>query len=153
MSGGVRERALVISSDAGLLLVTGCAHPGIVELARKAGEVCSREIYAVMGGFHLGGASSGEVSSIIASLKALEVQYAGPCHCTGKQALSAFREAFSNCFITLGAGKRISSRTSSFDSQGWFVGIDCLLGLSAILYRYGLNAGFSVEYLHGRLFV
>ncbi|MBC7247573.1 MAG: MBL fold metallo-hydrolase [Actinobacteria bacterium] len=109
MGGEVREQALVIRSGAGLLLVTGCAHPGVVKLAGKAGEVCSEEVCAVMGGFHLGGAGSGEVEATISRLIALGVQYAGPCHCTGDMATRAFRDAFGSCFIQVGAGRSISS--------------------------------------------
>jgi 7,8-dihydropterin-6-yl-methyl-4-(beta-D-ribofuranosyl)aminobenzene 5'-phosphate synthase len=109
MGSGVMEQALVINSNAGLLLVTGCAHPGVVELAGKAGEVFSQEVYAVMGGFHLGSAGSGEVEAIISGLKALGVHYSGPCHCTGDMATRAFRDAFGSGFIQVGVGRRISS--------------------------------------------
>ena len=65
-----REQALILKGEAGLVVVTGCAHPGletILEAARRYGD-----IYGVIGGFHEFNRYEciGDLSMIV------------PCHCT-----------------------------------------------------------------------
>ncbi len=37
----------------GLVVVTGCSHPGIVDIVKRAKEIGKKDIYLVVGGFHL----------------------------------------------------------------------------------------------------
>ncbi|PIP15225.1 MBL fold metallo-hydrolase, partial [Candidatus Roizmanbacteria bacterium CG23_combo_of_CG06-09_8_20_14_all_35_49] len=51
------EQSLIISSEKGLVVITGCAHPGVVNIVKKIKKIFPQEsIYLVLGGFHLGGA-------------------------------------------------------------------------------------------------
>ncbi len=100
LEGPPRERALFISG----LLVTGCAHPGIDKFA----EWCDRrgfKVTAVLGGFHLSGASKREVERIADRLEELGVEIAGPCHCSGEVAKEVFKERFE--FIDVGPGLEV----------------------------------------------
>jgi 7,8-dihydropterin-6-yl-methyl-4-(beta-D-ribofuranosyl)aminobenzene 5'-phosphate synthase len=65
----------------------------------------NRKIVLVMGGFHLTGASAGEIRLIIARLKAQGVEKVGPCHCTGDLARRLFREAYGEDFLDVGVGR------------------------------------------------
>jgi len=66
----IKEQSLVVNTEKGNIVITGCAHPGlgtILQVAKKLGKVCG-----VIGGFHgfshfkqLGG-----------------IELIGPCHCT-----------------------------------------------------------------------
>lgn len=47
-----REQALILQTERGLIVITGCAHPGIVTIVRKAKELFPDDILFVMGGFH-----------------------------------------------------------------------------------------------------
>lgn len=96
------EQALIVETRHGLIALTGCAHPGIVEIVRQAKT--SGEIYLVMGGFHLADRSAAEVETVIAELKRSGVQQAAPSHCTGDRAIEQFRAAFGPDFIPIGAG-------------------------------------------------
>jgi 7,8-dihydropterin-6-yl-methyl-4-(beta-D-ribofuranosyl)aminobenzene 5'-phosphate synthase len=96
------EQALLIETQRGLIVLTGCAHPGIVEIVQQAQTV--GEIYLVMGGFHLADSGTAEVAAVIAELKRSGVQQAAPSHCTGDQAIDQFRAAFGPDFIPIGAG-------------------------------------------------
>ncbi len=107
MGAGVIEHALVVETGAGLVVVTGCAHPGVENLARRAKESVGREIYLVMGGFHLGGASRQRIESIIADFHELGVQRVAPCHCTGDVARQMFADAFGDAYVPAGAGRVI----------------------------------------------
>jgi 7,8-dihydropterin-6-yl-methyl-4-(beta-D-ribofuranosyl)aminobenzene 5'-phosphate synthase len=96
------EQSLIVETDKGLVVLTGCAHPGIVEIVRRAKAY--GEVYLVMGGFHLGDKSAREIETIIADLKRLGVRQVAPCHCTGDEAIQLFRAAFGADSILVGAG-------------------------------------------------
>ena len=99
------EQALVIQTEQGLIVVTGCAHPGVDRLVERADELLGGPILLVMGGFHLGDASQMKIQRVISNLEAMEVLHVAPCHCTGDPAISAFRDAFGEAFIEAGVGK------------------------------------------------
>ena len=65
VSNGIVEQALVVKTDVGLVVITGCAHPGIVTMVRRAKEVTPGKVLLVLGGFHLGGANHDQVKNII----------------------------------------------------------------------------------------
>lgn len=98
------EQALAVETQEGLVVVTGCAHPGVVQMVRRAKEAADGEIALVMGGFHLGGASPGQIERIIADLRGLGVKRVAPCHCTGDKARQAFVDAFGEDAVLAGVG-------------------------------------------------
>ena len=104
---GIKEQSLIIKTEKGLVVITGCAHPGVVLIARSAKEQLHEEIYLLLGGFHLGGMTDSQVDSTIASLKGLGVKWAAPCHCTGDRAIELFKGAFKEDFIEGGVGEVI----------------------------------------------
>jgi 7,8-dihydropterin-6-yl-methyl-4-(beta-D-ribofuranosyl)aminobenzene 5'-phosphate synthase len=105
MGSGIIEQALVLKTSEGLAVVTGCAHPGIIEMVRQAKTVGGDELYLVLGGFHLGSASKAQVREIISDFRRLGVQNVAPCHCTGDQAIALFHQAYGDSFVHSGAGK------------------------------------------------
>jgi 7,8-dihydropterin-6-yl-methyl-4-(beta-D-ribofuranosyl)aminobenzene 5'-phosphate synthase len=100
----VVEQALVVETEKGLVVVTGCAHPGIVEMVRRAKEAVGDDVALVMGGFHLGGASEAQLDAIIADLRELGVQQVAPSHCTGDRAREVFAEAYGDDCTLSGVG-------------------------------------------------
>ena len=104
LGSGIVEQALAVETAEGLVVVTGCAHPGVVELTRRAKESVGGEIYLVMGGFHLGSASRRRIETIIAEFRDLGVQNVAPCHCTGDQARKMFTDAFGDACVLAGVG-------------------------------------------------
>jgi len=108
LGGSPGEQALAVRTARGPVVITGCAHPGIISIIRRAAEICGGSVYLVLGGFHLMGASADSVKRIIREMKLLGVERAGPCHCTGSAAIRLFREAFGPGFIRAGAGLRIT---------------------------------------------
>jgi 7,8-dihydropterin-6-yl-methyl-4-(beta-D-ribofuranosyl)aminobenzene 5'-phosphate synthase len=99
------EQALVLDTDKGLVVITGCAHPGIVSIVRKAKEMLGKEVYFVMGGFHLANMSDAQVHEIVRQFRVLGVRKAGPSHCTGPKAIELFRAAYGTDFVPLGIGQ------------------------------------------------
>jgi 7,8-dihydropterin-6-yl-methyl-4-(beta-D-ribofuranosyl)aminobenzene 5'-phosphate synthase len=101
---GLVEQALAVETGDGLAVVTGCAHPGVVKMVRRAKESVGGKIYLVMGGFHLGGTSQRQVKAVIADFRQLGVQRVAPCHCTGDRAIRVFAEEYGDDFIETGVG-------------------------------------------------
>lgn len=98
----IREQSLVLNTVEGLVVITGCAHPGIVHIVETVMERFDGDIYLVMGGFHHPPASAA------VRLRELGVAVAAPSHCTGNSGIDAFRSVFREDFIPSGAGRVIS---------------------------------------------
>lgn len=105
----VREQSLILSTEAGLVVVTGCAHPGVIRLLEQAKRAAPGEIALAIGGFHLSAKSRSEIDAIAAELQQLGVRFLGPCHCTGELARARLRQAWGSRYLPVGVGYRISS--------------------------------------------
>jgi 7,8-dihydropterin-6-yl-methyl-4-(beta-D-ribofuranosyl)aminobenzene 5'-phosphate synthase len=103
----IKEQSLIIHTDKGLIVITGCAHPGIIEVVNKAKDLIKGDVLLVMGGYHLGGKSKGETECIISDFKKLGVRYVGPCHCTGDKSRQLFEKEYQRNYIDAGVGKAI----------------------------------------------
>lgn len=104
----IREQSLIIRTEAGLVVIIGCAHPGIAKIVNTAKELLKDDILLVMGGFHLEWATKGKIEKIISTFRQLNVQYAGPCHGSGDKARRLFEKHFGKNYINIGAGKVIT---------------------------------------------
>jgi len=104
---GILEQSLVLVTKQGLVVITGCAHPGIVSIVERAKEITGGEVYLVMGGFHLGGGSRAAIEDVIEDLRELGVQKVAPCHCSGDLARSLIAEAYEEGFIRAGVGSEL----------------------------------------------
>lgn len=100
----VPEQALVLQTDRGLIVITGCAHPGVANMVDRAVNIFDSPVHLVMGGFHLTNAGHDVIRDIISHLRSLEVQWISPCHCTGAYAMSLFADEFGDRYIQCGAG-------------------------------------------------
>ncbi len=103
----IKEQALVLNTNKGLIVITGCAHPGIVDIVKRAKEVLDKNIYLVFGGFHLLNKSESELREIINQFKDLGVMKVGATHCTGDRAIEIFKEVYGSDFVKMGAGKKL----------------------------------------------
>jgi len=104
----IKEQSLILNSERGLIIITGCAHPGILSIIEKAKEMFPKEkIYLVLGGFHLTGASDYRLNSIIDKFEELGVQKVAPCHCSGSRCRELFKKEYKENFIENGVGKII----------------------------------------------
>jgi 7,8-dihydropterin-6-yl-methyl-4-(beta-D-ribofuranosyl)aminobenzene 5'-phosphate synthase len=105
MIGGVSEHSLVINlRDKGLVVLSGCSHPGIVNIVKRAQQVSGiSTVYAVIGGFHI--SSKREGAHVAEFLQKLGVQLVSPCHCTGVNAKNAIADIMKDNFVKNGSGK------------------------------------------------
>jgi len=100
------EHSLVVLSQMGAVLITGCSHPGIVEIAKRAVSIVGEPMFLTVGGFHLYKATDDEVVEVANELKKF-TQFVAPCHCTGERAIELFSEVFGDKFIDAKAGVEI----------------------------------------------
>ncbi|MBN2388631.1 MAG: MBL fold metallo-hydrolase [Anaerolineales bacterium] len=108
LTSGIPEQALVIRTPQGLVVVTGCAHPGIVRIIERAVALTGEPVELVMGGFHLRDSNQAEIARIVSDFRRLGVRRVAPSHCTGDLAIRLFAEAYGDDFIASGAGSVIT---------------------------------------------
>ncbi|MCD6490408.1 MAG: MBL fold metallo-hydrolase [Thermodesulfobacterium sp.] len=100
LPGPPQEQSLIIDSKKGLVVITGCAHPGIVNIVKKAKKLMKKDkVYLVVGGFHH------PPISCVKEFKELGVEKVAPSHCTGDLVREAFRKEYKENFIEYGVGK------------------------------------------------
>lgn len=114
----IPEQALTVETPAGLVVITGCAHPGVAKLTSVAAMYTHNDsIGLVLGGFHLGSTSATEVETIIDTLQVLNVQRVAPCHCTGARAQTQFAAAYGENYIDVGAGWTLVLNEPPFNGE------------------------------------
>ncbi|MBC2705806.1 MBL fold metallo-hydrolase [Desulfobacula sp.] len=104
------DQSLVINlGNKGLVVISGCAHAGIINSVLYAGELTgNKKICAVIGGFHLSGAvMEPSIEPTIEEMKKMAVQVISPMHCTGFKAITRFAEEMPDAFILNSVGSRI----------------------------------------------
>jgi len=93
LGGLIREQSLVVNTEKGNLVITGCAHPGLENIIERSREL--GEIYGVVGGFH-GFAKLDKLNGL---------EMIAPCHCT--QYKQEIRERYPGEFKDIKAGSII----------------------------------------------
>jgi len=85
----------------GLVVLTGCAHAGIVNTVRHAMSITGiSQLYAVMGGFHLSGPFFEPIiEQTTNDLKEMGPTYVIPTHCTGRKAIMHMEQVMPEQFI------------------------------------------------------
>jgi 7,8-dihydropterin-6-yl-methyl-4-(beta-D-ribofuranosyl)aminobenzene 5'-phosphate synthase len=102
------EQAVVCNvKGKGLVILSGCAHAGIVNTVKHAQKISGIEkIHAVIGGFHLINAASAIIEKTVSDIKAIAPDYIIPAHCTGFEAIALLAAAMPEQFILNTAGTR-----------------------------------------------
>jgi 7,8-dihydropterin-6-yl-methyl-4-(beta-D-ribofuranosyl)aminobenzene 5'-phosphate synthase len=86
------DAALVFDTSDGLVILTGCGHAGIVNIATYARKIADdKPVVAVIGGLHLFAKSDDVVDWTGAQLKRMGVKYLLAGHCTGIEATMRLR--------------------------------------------------------------
>ena len=102
------DRGVVIQvRGKGLVVLSGCAHSGIVNNVRYAQELTGGKepIYAVLGGFHLAGKKSEPIiEPTVAAIKEMNPAIVVPSHCTGWKGIHAFAREMPQAFVHPGVG-------------------------------------------------
>ena len=104
LNGPPYEQALMIQTNDGLIVVTGCSHPGVDNLVRNAYDLTEESIGLVIGGFHLGNAGDSQLDRICDELDEIGVVCVAASHCTGDNSIDYFRERYGDSFVESGVG-------------------------------------------------
>jgi 7,8-dihydropterin-6-yl-methyl-4-(beta-D-ribofuranosyl)aminobenzene 5'-phosphate synthase len=104
----IQEQSLIIYKNKKLGIITGCSHPGILNIVKNIiHSFPGMEISFLIGGFHFVGFGRTKVTEICNELKRLGVKKAGPSHCSGKIGKEVFRVIYNQDFIEVDAGRII----------------------------------------------
>lgn len=94
------DMAVAMDTPRGLLVVLGCAHAGIVNTLDYFCQQFNRnQIYAVVGGTHLGPVSAAQFEATVAALKKFDIQKLGVSHCTGQTRAAMLRNEYGKRFF------------------------------------------------------
>jgi 7,8-dihydropterin-6-yl-methyl-4-(beta-D-ribofuranosyl)aminobenzene 5'-phosphate synthase len=96
----------------GLVVLSGCAHSGIINTVRRAMAVTGiGKVHAVMGGFHLSGPAFEPIIGPTAEeLRKIGPDFIIPCHCTGRRAIMQLEQAMPGQFILNMSGTTLTLR-------------------------------------------
>jgi 7,8-dihydropterin-6-yl-methyl-4-(beta-D-ribofuranosyl)aminobenzene 5'-phosphate synthase len=103
--GNPPEQAMLIESGAGLAVVTGCAHPGIVEILELVRARTGQPVRLVLGGFHLTDKDDTYIQNVVSAFRRNGVSSVVPTHCTGTRAVARFAAEYGGDFTRGGAGR------------------------------------------------
>jgi len=102
--GDIAEQAAAVRVEDGMVVLTGCAHPGVARMVAAARTLLADDVELLLGGFHLKSFDGPGVAAVIGDLRRLAVARVAPCHCTGAEAIDLFGEAWGESFTRIGVG-------------------------------------------------
>jgi len=104
----MKEQALVLASEKGISLISGCAHPGVLALIKRAKEMFPKsKFYSLVGGFHLIDEDERSINYIVDEVKRTGVKNIAPGHCTGFNAVNILKAVYPGHFFDLRIGQEI----------------------------------------------
>jgi 7,8-dihydropterin-6-yl-methyl-4-(beta-D-ribofuranosyl)aminobenzene 5'-phosphate synthase len=104
----VKEQALAIRTARGLVVLTGCAHPGIVRILEEATLLYGEPVLLVMGGFHLEWSMRRKLEKIVAAFRTHRVRHVAPTHCSSDKARQFFQQRYGSQYLEVGVGKTVA---------------------------------------------
>lgn len=103
------DLALAMETPKGIVVVTGCAHSGIINtLSHVQQQKPEANIHAVIGGFHLLEAETNRIEMTIQAFQQMGLQRFFPGHCTGLRALAMLEQKFPGQCFSVSSGDRIT---------------------------------------------
>jgi 7,8-dihydropterin-6-yl-methyl-4-(beta-D-ribofuranosyl)aminobenzene 5'-phosphate synthase len=147
----LKELSLAINTADGIVLVVGCAHPGIETIVAEAAKI-NPHIHFIAGGFHLVVAQDPAIEKVATSLHdTYRVDYIVPGHCTGEPTFAALQKAFGDRYHYAGLGTMLGvgpnpraesgPKASSHLSEGDLRGYRALLAQSDDFKQSGAEVG------------
>jgi len=104
----ISEQALVVNSENGLIVLTGCAHPGILKIIEEVkAKFPVEHIYLVLGGFHLMDQDKRAIEIVAENFKKMGIIKVGPTHCSGKLAEEIFKKIYQDNFMAIKTGQTL----------------------------------------------
>jgi 7,8-dihydropterin-6-yl-methyl-4-(beta-D-ribofuranosyl)aminobenzene 5'-phosphate synthase len=92
---GTPELSLAMMTSRGVVLVTGCSHSRVEAIVAETKKVTQKNIYLVIGGFHLLPYEAAEITRLAKLMKDdLGVENVAPAHCTGPLGFKIFKDVY-----------------------------------------------------------
>ena len=107
----IDDQSIVVNLNGkGLVVISGCAHAGIINTIRFAQKTTGEQnIQAVLGGFHLSGLFFEKIhDKTFAELEKLNPEVLIPMHCTGWKAIGRLQEEFPSSFALNSVGSKVT---------------------------------------------
>lgn len=103
------DLSLYLETPDGLVIITGCAHAGVVNIIEHARKVtgCAR-VRALIGGTHLGPVGEEQLEKTISYLEGLDLELLAAMHCTGQAVAARLAGLFGSRFSFGGTGSVFS---------------------------------------------
>ncbi len=80
----IDDTGIIIETPRGKVLITGCAHRGIINMIKQAQRLSGKDsFFAVIGGFHLFNKDKRYMGKVISELRKIKIDRIIPSHCTG----------------------------------------------------------------------
>src|SRR5438270_3824232 len=100
----LKELSLAVNTADGVVLVVGCAHPGVEKIVEAATAI-NPKIRLIAGGLHLVVAPDEVIARAVATLKdTFKVENIAPGHCTGEPTFAALKQAYGDRYLYAGVG-------------------------------------------------
>ena len=101
------ELNVCIRTRKGLIILTGCAHRKLDNIVHTAMELTGeRRIYALIGGTHIVD-DRNRLQAFFALVRALNIQYVAPSHCTGFKSIAAIAKRYKKRYLEFNTGKTL----------------------------------------------
>ena len=92
------EQSLVFDTEKGLVTFSSCSHGGADNIIREIEAAFpKKQLYAMLGGFHLYKSSREEVRALAERIKKTGIQKIYTGHCTGERAFDILKEELGDC--------------------------------------------------------
>jgi 7,8-dihydropterin-6-yl-methyl-4-(beta-D-ribofuranosyl)aminobenzene 5'-phosphate synthase len=99
------DQTIVFDTPAGLFIVLGCSHAGLINILNYAVEQTGKtRIHTIMGGTHLGPVTQEQVDETIAALREFDIAHIGVSHCTGQKVAARLAREFGERFFFCSVG-------------------------------------------------
>jgi 7,8-dihydropterin-6-yl-methyl-4-(beta-D-ribofuranosyl)aminobenzene 5'-phosphate synthase len=108
IDGAIPEQSMAVRTTKGIFVITGCAHPGIINILEKAKDSFPGEVISlVLGGFHLYKQTEEEIKVTIDKIFNMGVLKAAPSHCSGDLARTMLKNNYNDKYVEIGIGNVI----------------------------------------------
>ncbi|MGD8561863.1 MAG: MBL fold metallo-hydrolase [Desulfarculaceae bacterium] len=99
------DLAMLLAGPQGPVVVTGCAHAGVINVLMHAESIAGQPPVLLVGGTHLGPAPAAQQEAALAELASREDLQVAVGHCTGKEMAVRMGRILGQRFWGLGAGR------------------------------------------------
>ena len=99
------DQALVIRSSKGIVVISGCAHAGLINTLKHVQLLTGeKKIHAFFGGTHLNGVTNERIKRTVEALDEFDLDIVGAGHCTGFEASVALYNELGSKFACIPVG-------------------------------------------------